>query len=390
MSLALKYLLIEHGISQRAAATACSTSVATINRLVSRAEWPGNPETALHLRAAIESFLTARGLPAIDAFKKALPRTNATGPVAPAELPELSHHNEDITMLLRRHTLTQAARQHFELPADPFDDIQEAADVFISGDIRYVRDAMFGTAMRGGFMAVIGESGAGKSTLREELVDRLQREQRNVLVIEPFVLAMEDRDSKGKTLKSQHIAEAIMATIAPLARAKISPEARFRQLKETLVESCRAGMRHVLIIEEAHALPIPTLKHLKRFIELKDGLKKLLGIVLLGQPELAQKLAEQNPEVREVVQRIEIVTLAPLDNDLDAYLKHRFERAGVPVARVLDRAAVDALRAKLGAQKGRGMSLLYPLVVHNVLARAMNIAAEIAAPRVTPDCIKGV
>jgi hypothetical protein len=56
-----------------------------------------------------------------------------------------------------------------------------------------------------------------------------------------------------------------------------SPEARFRQLHEVLRDSHRTGARHVLLIEEAHCLPVPTLKHLKRYLELKDGMKPLLS-----------------------------------------------------------------------------------------------------------------
>src|SRR5690606_4900928 len=152
----------------------------------------------------------------------------------------------------------------------------------------------------------VGESGAGKSTLREELQDRIRREEQAVLMIEPYVLGMEGTDSIGKTLRAQHIAEAVMATVDPLAKTKSSPEARFRQVHETLRQSARAGHSHVLVIEEAHSLPLATLKHLKRFRELKDGLRPLLSIILIGQPELATKLSEHNPEVREVVQRIEI------------------------------------------------------------------------------------
>ena len=69
------------------------------------------------------------------------------------------------------------------------------------------------------------------------------------------------------------------------------------------------------MIEEAHGLPLPTLKHLKRFFELKNGFERLLGIVLIGQTELAQKLSENNPAVREVVQRCEVVTLLPLTTE---------------------------------------------------------------------------
>src|SRR5690606_8927290 len=99
-----------------------------------------------------------------------------------------------------------------------------------------------------------------------------------------------------------------------------------------------------------------------RFRELKDGLRPLLSIILLGQPELGVKLSEHNPEVREVVQRIETVTLPPLAQDLEAYLKHRFARAGAPIEKVLAKDAVDALRQKLTPSRAGG-TLLFPLAV---------------------------
>lgn len=122
---------------------------------------------------------------------------------------------------------------------------------------------------------------------------------------------------------------------------------------------------------------------------MKDGLRPLLSIILIGQPELAVKLSEHNPEVREVVQRIEIITLQQLDNELEGYLTHRFKRAQVPLDKVVERSAIDALRAKLVPPRGSG-SLLYPLAVQNALTAAMNRAADLGVPVVTADVIRGV
>ena len=69
-------------------------------------------------------------------------------------------------MLLRKQTLTPAARKHFGLFRDPFaDDLQTHEDVFLTDDVRYVRETLWHTARHGGFVAITGESGAGKSTL---------------------------------------------------------------------------------------------------------------------------------------------------------------------------------------------------------------------------------
>lgn len=155
------------------------------------------------------------------------------------------------------------------------------------------------------------------------------------------------------------------------------------------------GNKHVLIIEEAHALPIPTLKHLKRFFELEDGFDKLLSIVLIGQTELGTKLSESRADVREVVQRCEVVRLNPLGEHLGAYLKHRFHLVNKPLAEVMDEQTVEALRTKLTGHSTSGrsqgsFSVLYPLAVHNVLTAALNLAAQYGAPRLSPDIIAEV
>lgn len=292
-------------------------------------------------------------------------------------------------MLLRKQTLTPQARKHFGLSLNPFADPETPEEVFLSPEIRYVRESMYQAARNGGFVAIVGESGAGKTTLREEFIDRVQREDRSLVVIEPYVLAMEPSDKTGKTLRAAHIAEAVMGAISPQSRAKSSPQQRYDHLHKALRDSCRAGQRHVLLIEEAHCMPKPTLKHLKRFLELKDGLRRLLSIVLIAQPELLTKLSAQDPEIREVMQRLEIIQLQPLDTKLQEYLEFRFKRAGTTLDKVVTREGIDALRARLTPTKGAGQTLLYPLAVHNALSGAMNRATELGMPQVTADVIRG-
>jgi len=375
----LKGVLRNAGKTQADLARALKLSPATIAQLINHEEWPRSVDRAA-LKNQIDSFLLESGA-TVAAVNTALESAVQKA----LQLPTLSE--EDEQMLLRKQTLTPAARQAFALVRDPFSDVRSADEVFLTPDSRRVREALRHTARHGGFMAVVGESGAGKSTLRRDLIDWIGAQSHPVTVIEPYVLGMEDNDIKGKTLKSSHIAESIMACVAPGVPLKRSPEARFRQVYEALRESHRSGNRHVLIIEEAHGLPIPTLKHLKRFFELEDGFSRLLGIVLIGQPELATKLDERNPVVREVVQRCQIVRLHPLDNDLEAYLKHRFALAGKQLADFMPTEAVEALRKKL---TGGNYSVLYPLAIHNVLTAALNEAAEIGLPQLTDELIAGV
>ena len=372
------------GKSYAVAAAEIGCSKPTLVGVVKHCRWP--KKNAAALRAHLKTFFKQNGADIPECLEN-----------EPEAAPSTTNESEDENMLLRKATLTQAARQAFGLARDPFnDEIHSADDVFATPDIRYVREAMYQTAAHGGFVAVVGESGAGKSTLREDLADRIQREGRPIMMIEPYVLAMEDNDIKGKTLKAVHIAEAVLEAVAPGESPKRSPEARFRQIHRALQESAKAGNKHVLVIEEAHGMPLPTLKHLKRFFELKQGFERLLGIVLIGQTELAQKLSENNPAVREVVQRCEVVTLQPLtDGKLAGYLKHKFARAGADIAAVLDDSAIDAISERLNQRQRtqRGVvetSLLYPLAVNNLVSAAINQAAELGFDKVDGDMVRGV
>lgn len=297
-------------------------------------------------------------------------------------------------MLLRHESISPLARRAFGLARDPFaDDVQSRADVFIDAQIEAVRSALMDAAKNRGFIAVVGESGSGKTTLVEELEERTRDEAREIVVIKPYVLAMELDDRKGKTLKSSAIAESIARSLAPNVKMRTSPEARFSQVHEQLRASHRAGQRHLLLIEEAHCLPVATLKHLKRFLELKDGLQRLLGIALIAQPELAEALNSQYAEVREVMQRCSVVPMAPLA-DLEAYMRHKFKRAGMDFDGVFAADAAEAMRARLvhvprGGRPSDAISVCFPLVANNLAARAINAAACAGWPKVDGQVVAG-
>ena len=296
-------------------------------------------------------------------------------------------------MLLRKQTLTQEARSLFGVVRSPFDrDVEEAADVFTTRESRSVREYMWQTAKGGGFLAVVGESGAGKTTLRMDLEDRIGREGAAVVLIQPGVLGMTDSDKKGQTLKASAIMDAIIVSVKPDERPKQSPEAKQRQLLKVLTDSKKSGFSHCLLIEEAHALSIQTLKHLKRFLELKVGFKELLSIILIGQTELKQKLNERSPEVREVTQRCEVVMLLPLNANLEDYLAFKFKRVGLALEGVFEADAFEDIRTRLIFAKGskghETVSLMYPLMVNNLVVGAMNACAAMGFNKVSADLIR--
>ncbi|MDR1995131.1 AAA family ATPase [Azonexus sp.] len=407
MASPLNRLIARLGLKQAHLARDLGISTGTFADLVNHGEWPKRNAVTLRLdledalrRAGASSAQITRALAATE--KQNARCANAGRPTAvPGTGAAFSQSGKKETdMLLQKQTLQALTRKHFNLTADPFtNDIGQASDVYISQDIRFVRETLWQHAKHGGLLALVGESGSGKSTVVADFKDRLAREGRDVLVIEPSVLYMEENDSKGKTLKSAAIVQAIIATVAPSVTPKRDADARARQVQQLLTAGHRAGQRHVLLIEEAHCLPTPTLKHLKRFAEIRDGLSPLLSIVLVGQPELKSRLAVNNAEVREVAQRCDIVELPPLDGSLADYLKFKLARIGADIGQVISPEGIEALRERLTFARKAGnaksanlatqwVSLAYPLAVANALTAAMNLAASLGAPVVDAAIVK--
>ena len=396
----LNALLRELGIPQSDLCRATGLGRSAISRICAHGVWPAFRR--IQIKEAIDAYLAKRGLTpnqlqrleqALHKSKLASAVSHTAKAVPPA--PTETETEKEEPMLLVNTGLKPETRQHFKLLRNPFvDDVQSPEDVYQTPSVRYVRAALLDCALHHGFVAVVGESGAGKSTLAEDLSERIRLESRNIILIKPYVLAMEGNDERGKTLKSTQIAESIATAIDPNVCLKISSEARFRQVHALLTASRRAGQRHLLVIEEAHCLPMATLKHLKRFTELKDGMQRLLGVALIGQPELRERLSGQHAEVREVAQRCELVTLDPLDAELEGYLQHKFARSELKLSDVFAPDAFDAIRARLiytprGGRAPDTRSICFPLVVNNLVCRAMNAAAAAHWPQVDAQVIAG-
>ena len=383
--MSIKELLSDCAPSRRKLAEEIGISPAALSQLLNHGTLPKRrwPE----IREAMLSLAAVHGKAESD-MEAALRELEQK----PESAPEETAEQEKEPMILRKQTLTMQARQTFQLVRNPFADPETSADVFMSPDIRFARETLYQAATGSGFLALVGESGSGKSTLKDELITRINDENLPVIIIEPYTLAMAANESQGKPLRSSHIAEAIISTVQPGAKIPSSPEMRFRRLHEILKASHTAGMRHCLIIEEAHDLHRHTLKSLKRFHELKDGLARLLSIILIGQTELEKKLRVTDASVREVVQRCDVVHLSAIA-DPGAYLRHRFEHAGVDFNAAFSPDGVEEIRVNLTVSpdsRGDGVYMGYPLMIANLATAALNIAASVGEKQVTADVVRMV
>ena len=168
--LKLKQVLEEIGSTQRELAQHLQISSAGVAQICNHGIYPKKPNEET-VKAGVLEYLKQRGA-SVEVCRRVFDEVQPKQP-------------QEETMLLRKQTLTPAARKHFGLFRDPFaDDLQTHEDVFLTDDVRYVRETLWHTARHGGFVAITGESGAGKSTLRRDLIDRIARENQQIVVIE--------------------------------------------------------------------------------------------------------------------------------------------------------------------------------------------------------------
>ena len=387
----LKDILFQHGITQpqwcqaikQAGGMPLSPSAA--NQILNWGIWP-RATAALNIKNQTEDFLRSQGIDE-SIIAKCWVENDTPTVIAgrrPTKNAEATKTIIEIDTLGEPEMLSPNAKKQFSIFRDPFkDEVNCADDVYTSPDIRYIREAMFTTAKHGGLLAVVGESGGGKSVLRRDLIERINRDREQIIVIFPRVI------DKTK-LSAGSICEAIIKDFQPEASLPLSLESKARAVEKMLKASADSGNKHVIIIEEAHDITIQCMKYLKRFWELEDGFKKLLSIVLIGQPELMHKLNEgTNPEAREFIRRCEVAHLVPLDRHLEEYLQFKFKRVGIELNNIFEQDTYDAIRKRLTKeQNGRLISYLNPLLVNNLVTKALNLAAEIGEDKVSADVIK--
>jgi general secretion pathway protein A len=187
----------------------------------------------------------------------------------------------------------------------------------------------------GGFVQLTGEVGTGKTTLSRLVLEQLPENTKVALVLNPRLSPVELLESVCEELRLD------------IAAARGSLKALVDALNHYLLDAYAQGQRVVLILDEAQSLSPDALEQVRLLTNLETPTQKLLQIILIGQPELRDKLAD--PSLRQLAQRITArYHLMPLDeSETESYLRHRIAVAGgqrFPYSRL----AVRALHRRAG------------------------------------------
>ena len=195
---------------------------------------------------------------------------------------------------------------------------------------------VYGVTESGGFIQLTGEVGTGKTTLVRTLLGRLPEEVDIALILNPQVTVLEFLQ-----LICQELA-------VPLPDDKDSAMALVEALNRHLLDAHSRGRRTILMVDEAQNLSDEVLEQLRLLTNLETAKQKLLQIILIGQPELREVLAQNN--LRQLAQRVTgRYHLEPLSrNEAIRYIDHRLKVAGGVGEIFDDRAKRDVHRLARG------------------------------------------
>ena len=195
--------------------------------------------------------------------------------------------------------------------------------------LNYLR---YGIESQAGFIVITGAIGSGKTTLLQTLLRGL-----------------DDRTTVARLMNTlldpRELLESAMIDFG-LDPGGQSKPAMLKMLGEFLVAQRGAGKLVLLVIDEAQNLSLPALEEIRMLSNLETEKSKLIQIVLIGQPDLRDKL--DRPELEQLRQRITVsYHLEPLDADETAhYINHRLARAAVGAPMEFAREVTDRIHER--------------------------------------------
>ena len=205
--------------------------------------------------------------------------------------------------------------EFYGLKQAPFDITPNPHFLFHSGKHREaLNHLLYGIRERKGFVQLTGEVGAGKTTLCRAMLEQLDGHFSTAVILNPVL-------NSGELMKA----------IATEFGLEVSGRDRLdtvAAISNFLLKQVGQGRETVLIIDEAQNLTEELLEQVRLLSNIETDDRKLLQIVLLGQPELRERL--NSPRLRQLRQRITVrYHLKPLTRfEMTQYVQHRLELAG--------------------------------------------------------------
>lgn len=245
---------------------------------------------------------------------------------------------------------------HFSLREAPFSITPDSAFFYPHEGAQAALNTLLVALRSGeGFLKIVGEVGCGKTVLCRQLLKTLQSECVTAYIPNP--------DMGPDDLLMALASELNIKLIPPMGRHSV-----LNALRDCLLHHAQEGRSVVVCIDEAQAIPLRTVESLRLLSNLETEKRKLIQLVLLGQPELDVKLAR--PEIRQLMQRITFSEyLGPMPAErVPVYLIHRLTTAALDGNTDVHVFEADAARAI--ASISGGVPRLINVLAHKCLMLA--------------------
>ncbi len=220
--------------------------------------------------------------------------------------------------------------KYYGLAERPFDLTPNWRYLYLTPTHREALTAIqYGISARRGIVVVLGEAGTGKTTIVRSAIRALKRSDvRHVYLTNPMLTRAEFLKFLSQAFKLDPVT----------ADCKVD---LIRELTNQLKRQHSAGKATVLIVDEAQSMPHELLEEIRLLANIETPSAKLLQVVLLGQPELAERL--NDPSLRQLKQRIAIrCALKPLDlKSTAAMIAGRIRVAGGKPAELFTSRAIE-------------------------------------------------
>ena len=242
---------------------------------------------------------------------------------------------------------------HFGLRELPFGITPDTSFFFGSPGSQEALNTLLVAARSGeGFIKITGEVGTGKTLLCRKFMATLGDGFVTAYIPNPY-------------LEPRTLMLALADELEIALERDVDQHQLLKAINGRLLELAGHGLQVVLCLDEAQAIPVESLEALRLLTNLETEKRKLLQIVLFGQPELNRKL--ELDQIRQLAQRITFhYHLGPLSrDDLDYYVAHRLRVAGFTGARLFSRAAIRRLFKSSG-----GVPRLVNILAHKSLMLA--------------------
>ena len=225
---------------------------------------------------------------------------------------------------------------HFGLRELPFGITPDTSYFFGSPHSQEALNTLLVAARNGeGFIKITGEVGTGKTLLCRKFMATLGDDFVTAYIPNPY-------------LEPRTLMLALADELEVVLDKDVDQHQLLKAITFRLLELAGQDRKVLLCLDEAQAIPLESLEALRLLTNLETEKRKLLQIVLFGQPELNRKLELES--IRQLAQRITFhYHLGPLSrDDLDYYLAHRLRVAGFTGGRLFSRRAISKLYAASG------------------------------------------